>query len=286
MKDADEKRQIRRLLASLSATMADELSHPLASAQLALDQAQRALGQAHRRRRVLAMVSATLDGAFTAEPAQSLNVRDVLADLPCAGVMLDLPPSLWVFATPGSLDIVLSNLLENARRRSASVRFSAERLEQPPTDAPEPVTLRGPVVLMRVSDEGQAIPEALRSRLFRLAISRAQALGLGNGLWLARRVVRLHGGDLWLESGERGASFASLWPVASEAGAPSIAADGWPTDDKDFGHAIRAQRERLGLTRAQVSALSGVCDSTWRNVEMGRHHVTKSTRIRMVAIFK
>lgn len=89
--DSEERRQIRRLLASLSATMVPELSQPLASAQLALDQAQRELGQAHRCRRVLAMVSATLDGPTSAEPAQPQNIHDVLVDVPCAGVALDLP---------------------------------------------------------------------------------------------------------------------------------------------------------------------------------------------------
>ncbi|HAN93435.1 MAG TPA: hypothetical protein DCQ33_15340, partial [Nitrospira sp.] len=181
---SEERRQIRRLLASLSATMAHELSQPLASAQLAIDQAQRALGQAHRRRRVLAMVSATLDGPTSAETAQPQNIRDVLVDVPCVGVTLDLPPNLWVFAAPGSLDIVLSNLLENARHRSASVRLSAEPLERLPTEAPASVTLRTPVVSIRVSDDGQSIPEAFRSRLFRLSTHPDHGQGLGMGLSL------------------------------------------------------------------------------------------------------
>lgn len=96
----------------------------------------------------------------------------------------------------GSLDIVLSNLLENARCCSASVRLSAEQRERLPTEAPASITLRTRVVAIGGSDDSQSIREAFRAHLFRLSTHPDHELGLGMGLWLARRVVRLYGGDL------------------------------------------------------------------------------------------
>lgn len=289
MSAPDARRRKRRLLAALSATLAHELSSPLSVAQLALDSAQQALDQAHRRRKALAMLGSTLAELQSVAALQPQNIRASLAELPLSGVSVEVPENMEVLATLGALDIVLGNLLDNARRHGGfpiDVRLSAERVSRPPALALVRFRPNAPMVLIKVTDAGPGIPDALRPRLFRL-FSRGQrnGAGMGVGLWLSRRLARLHGGDLWLESSERGACFAVLWPAAEETPTASAAPE-WPSDSKAFGLAVRAERERRGLTRAQVAELSGVCDSTWRNVETGRHRVTKVVRNRIIAYLK
>lgn len=70
--------------------------------------------------------------------------------------------------------------------------------------------------------------------------------------------------------------------VRLEASPPTPIGDGWPASPKEFGAALRQAREELMLTRAEFSTLSGVSDSTIRNVETIRHRCTRPVRIRLV----
>ncbi|TDC00651.1 HAMP domain-containing histidine kinase [Micromonospora fluostatini] len=98
-----------------------------------------------------------------------------------------LPAPLTVRADPGRLHQVFANLLDNAARHSpngGTVLVTAERREG--------------LVAFEVSDEGEGIPGAERSRVFerftRGAPSRGGSTGLG--LAIARWVVQLHGGSI------------------------------------------------------------------------------------------
>lgn len=68
----------------------------------------------------------------------------------------------------------------------------------------------------------------------------------------------------------------------TEASPPTPLGDGWPTIPTEFGAALRQAREELMLTRAEFSKLSGVADSTIRNVETSRHRCTRPIRIKLV----
>jgi signal transduction histidine kinase len=54
-------------------------------------------------------------------------------------------------------------------------------------------------VLVSVEDTGPGIPESIRHRLFEPYATAGKEGGLGLGLALARRAVRDHGGDLWID---------------------------------------------------------------------------------------
>lgn len=60
----------------------------------------------------------------------------------------------------------------------------------------------------------------------------------------------------------------------------------WPFMPSEFGRILRERREHQRLTRAQLATLSGVADSTIRNIEVGRHRPTARSRLLLVQVFK
>ena len=79
-------------------------------------------------------------------------------------------------------------------------------------------------LLVRVVDQGPGIPEDQREQVFERfyqatsGLSRSQA-GAGLGLAICRGFVRAHGGDIWIEPTQTGASAAFWLPLAkSEPG--------------------------------------------------------------------
>lgn len=114
-------------------------------------------------------------------------------------------PSLPLVGDPERLSIVLSNLVANAIRHTASggrVTLSA--------------TTDGRDIWLHVRDTGEGIPESERARIFERAVS----LGSegrdrhGLGLAIAREIALHHGGDIEVESrvGE-GSTFAVRLPA-------------------------------------------------------------------------
>ncbi len=102
---------------------------------------------------------------------------------------------------------VLSNLLGNAvkfTRQGGHVRLGVE-----PIDGG---------VLLSVADDGPGIDEADRPRIFdRYWKGRADGLGTGLGLHIAKSIVDAHGGRLWVESEiGRGSTFHVALPVARD----------------------------------------------------------------------
>jgi two-component system heavy metal sensor histidine kinase CusS len=102
------------------------------------------------------------------------------------------------------LERLFCNLLENAIRHSPEggrVRVAA--------------ACEGPLVRLRVIDEGAGVPEADRDRVFEPFYRSPAAYatpGHGLGLAIARKIARAHGGELALETSARGASFAVELP--------------------------------------------------------------------------
>lgn len=121
--------------------------------------------------------------------------------------------------TPGVLadcdraDQVLCNLLENAAKYSPQ--------DTPVYVAARPLPEDG-AVLLSVTDQGAGIPEDELERVFERfhRVERGDAretYGHGLGLHIARRIVELHGGRIWVEStlGD-GATFWFTLPAAPE----------------------------------------------------------------------
>jgi len=156
---------------------------------------------------------ALLAQAHAREPAQTIDLRPVVDQL-CADLALrevvtvERLPRAHV--QPEKIRLVLRNLLDNARR-----------YRRP--DVPERITV-GSVWhpdhhCIFVRDNGCGIPRKHHAALFEpfCRIPRAgpsdHPPGLGVGLHLVKRIVRQHGGQVWLSSrARRGATFYFTLP--------------------------------------------------------------------------
>jgi len=123
-----------------------------------------------------------------------------------------LDPQLpTVFADRGALEQVLVNVLINAQEampEGGMVEIKTETL----AGAPERVRLL-------VADNGCGIPAEAQPKLFNFLYTTKPA-GSGLGLWLCRRIMQEHGGDIEVQSEPgRGATFRLTLPVASEPAA-------------------------------------------------------------------
>ncbi|MGA3187919.1 MAG: ATP-binding protein [Bryobacteraceae bacterium] len=116
-----------------------------------------------------------------------------------------------VSADPDLLLLALRQLIDNALKYS-------------PPGSPIGVVadLEGDRVVIRVHDRGPGIPERERERIFdkfyrRSGVAGAGVPGSGLGLYIAREILRTHGGDLWIESepGE-GSEFCVGLPIPKE----------------------------------------------------------------------
>lgn len=121
----------------------------------------------------------------------------------------DAVPEAPVRVRPGSLERILTNLVDNACRYGLTedrrrIRLTGEAA--------------GDCVRLRVSDEGPGIPPAERERIFRDffrgASARCVPSGMGLGLPLARGLARAEGGDLrLLRTPGPGVSFELILPI-------------------------------------------------------------------------
>lgn len=115
---------------------------------------------------------------------------------------------IQVSGDPLRLRQCLENVIANAIQKSPATGtinvFVRQRREQ-----------GREVALVEVIDEGPGIPAEQMARLFeRFATSRPDGLGLG--LYLAKRIARVHGGDLTAESEPgKGARFTLVLPVVA-----------------------------------------------------------------------
>ncbi len=121
---------------------------------------------------------------------------------------LNLPDSLPLIQGDGQrLEQVVLHLITNAVKftpEGGNVALKAEK--------------RGADLVIEVQDNGIGIPKEEQARLFkpysRLNADRQRHPGLGLGLALAKQVVELHGGRIWVESEPgKGSSFAFTLPL-------------------------------------------------------------------------
>ena len=141
----------------------------------------------------------------------ALETSRPLLDAAGLQLVVRLPPDPVVLdADRTRLAQVLSNLLNNAAKfteTGGSVEIEAIRQDAG--------------VLIRITDTGVGIPRDMLGRIFEMfaQIGGSGQGGLGSGLTLVKRLVELHGGQVWAESdgpGE-GSSFVLRLPVAAPA---------------------------------------------------------------------
>jgi PAS domain S-box-containing protein len=122
------------------------------------------------------------------------------------------PDEVFVRADPLRIHQVLINLIDNAFTHG------------PPATAVRVVLRReSGRVVTRVADDGPALPASERRRIFDRFYQAGDSQsgshrGMGLGLYISRRIVEAHGGEIWVESGEK-SSFAFSLPMV-EMGHP------------------------------------------------------------------
>ncbi|NVM78572.1 signal transduction histidine kinase/CheY-like chemotaxis protein [Duganella sp. SG902] len=133
--------------------------------------------------------------------ARAVNLADVVrhavASLPGQPITLHAPDAVWVQGDDSRLAQVLNNLLSNAERFGSSA--TVVTLEAGATQA-----------RLTVSDNGIGMSEELIARVFEPFQQAPQSLarrsgGLGLGLAIVRKIVELHGGQVYARSGGAGA---------------------------------------------------------------------------------
>ncbi|MBI5079083.1 ATP-binding protein, partial [Candidatus Wolfebacteria bacterium] len=120
--------------------------------------------------------------------------------------------SIMVSIDPQKLGMVLWNLLDNAIRynvKNGEVIVGVERLKDKP------------YLQIRVKDTGVGIPPDQINRLF-VKFFRSENVvkfvpdGSGLGLYIAKNIIRRHGGEIWAESQiNRGTTFNFTVPTDS-----------------------------------------------------------------------
>lgn len=157
-------------------------------------------------------------------------VREVVEDhrraIEEAGLTLSLElqqAPIWVNGDPTRLAQVLDNLLQNAAKFTepggkVRVECGVSDIQAPDAGDPTPNT-----ALLTVCDTGIGIDPDMLPHVFETFTQADRSLdrsrgGLGLGLALAKGLVELHGGEVWVESPGRGhgSTFSVRLPVAAE----------------------------------------------------------------------
>ncbi len=119
-------------------------------------------------------------------------------------------PSIAISADPQKLSMVISNLLDNAIRYNVpngEVIVALERLKDQP------------YIKISVKDTGVGVPadeiNKLFTKFFRAEnIAKISTEGSGLGLYIAKNIIKRHGGEIWAESEiNRGSTFCFTLPT-------------------------------------------------------------------------
>lgn len=133
-----------------------------------------------------------------------------------AEVRCEPGPAAWVSGDPDQLRQALlavgGNALEALGGKKGTVSLSLVAAERPElTTGPERRLGSRPGVEVLVEDDGPTpIPPELRARVF-LPFFTTKKGGLGLGLAITQKILRLHGGDITCGEGSRGGTCFRLW---------------------------------------------------------------------------
>ena len=162
-----------------------------------------------------------------AVPLEALVVGAVEANreaIDAAGLVISVhlaDPHFVLNVDPTRFSQILSNVIQNAAKFTPAGGRITVRSELEGSDPAVPA-----VLMVRISDTGVGIAQAMLPRIFELFAQAAAAghgrqSGLGIGLALARRLAELHGGTLEAESAGvgKGSEFVLRVPIAGAVGA-------------------------------------------------------------------
>ena len=123
-----------------------------------------------------------------------------------------IPP---IMADDSAIRQVILNLLRNACQAGASLLLIKTRIEYGNAVLQSGNTS---VIRLDVIDDGQGVPESLRSLLF-LPLVTGRRDGTGLGLSLSQQIAAAHGGILTFDSLEKGSRFSLILPLGHGNGA-------------------------------------------------------------------
>jgi signal transduction histidine kinase len=171
--------------------------------------------------RLGSLISDLLDVARVDQGVFSIDVQPLplLALLEDTAVTLETPEhpiaveaaeEVLVLADPMRIRQCVENLLANAIKHSprhGKVRVVLSRQRQQ----------EGEWAAIDVIDEGAGVPEHMLPTLFDRYVKGAKSIGLGLGLYLAKRIVVMHGGELSVEPKPGpGAQFRLTLPIHAD----------------------------------------------------------------------
>ncbi len=112
-----------------------------------------------------------------------------------------------ISADPDLLALALRQLVDNALKYSP-----------PASPVSMMADLEGDRMVIRVHDRGPGIPDRERERIFdkfyRRDGAKGRVSGTGMGLYIAREILRAHGGDIWIEGeADEGSEFCAGLPL-------------------------------------------------------------------------
>jgi signal transduction histidine kinase len=124
-------------------------------------------------------------------------------------VVVVAQPPVMALVDPTHLRAAVVNVVRNAVLYSGPDGVVTVQVEEEET-----------AVRVSVGDQGPGIPLAEREIIFdpfvRGGVGSRAAGGSGLGLFITRRVVEAHGGQVWVDSGDVGATFHMSLPVDRE----------------------------------------------------------------------
>ncbi|PSL35460.1 phospho-acceptor domain-containing protein [Chitinophaga ginsengisoli] len=139
------------------------------------------------------------------------GIREMQSRISTHTIQAHILPDVWVNGDKFMLQILLSNLVENAVKYAPKQTVIDITLEE----------CSGSMLKLKVTDEGPGIPVDERDRIFlkfyRIGNENTRkAKGSGLGLFLSRKIVQQHGGSIVVKDNvPAGASFEITWPVYS-----------------------------------------------------------------------
>ena len=184
-----------------------------------LDAAVSATGRARQiSNRLLAFAKGGEPSRTVLDPRQLAKEAASFA-LQGSGVLssFNFAPGLWcVEGDSGLLSQVINNLVINAKQAMGdhgNLRIQAENLQIAPAQVP--YVAEGKFVLIRVEDSGPGIPESIRHRIFEPYFTTKES-GSGLGLASAYKVMKAHGGNIFVEASSLGGAAFLLYLPATE----------------------------------------------------------------------
>ena len=217
--DRERLARIEQWRSAMISTLAHDVRSPLTTAQFALEElADQVSGDGVQlidtAQRQIARITRLAEGLLDLHridssgqlkldrqvlPARAL-VQGALAHLRTADVTIDIDEESTIYVDPQRFEQIVVNLVGNAQRYG-----------RPPVAVR--LTSDGTVDRLEVRDHGPGIPAALRPRLFtQFAVGGHEGVGLG--LWIVRKLVEVHGGNIVAEPREPGVAMVVSLPAA------------------------------------------------------------------------